>query len=284
MEKFLKIINFFIILLIFVSIPTTIRNILTPKEQIKRKSIEISSKKIQKKIYRLSDFKFILKKNPFGIKLKENSSDSEKVFMKKIFDFYILIGTVYDHSGKGYAIFMDKEGNQSIYSTGKRLSSFGKLVSVRQNKVIFEETELKLIDIKDAMRMHKAPNRNIMKIISNKREENFIKKLNNGEYLIDRQKVEEAIEHPQHLMMDARLQPVFRDGKQYGFLLKEVRRNGIYYKLGLRNNDLLLRINEFDITNPESALRAFNELKGADNIELYILRNGKQKVLRYIIK
>jgi general secretion pathway protein C len=101
---------------------------------------------------------------------------------------------------------------------------------------------------------------------------------------VDRFKVEEAIEHPQQLMTDARLQPVFRDGKQYGFVLKEVKRDGIYYKLGLRNNDILLRINEFDITDPETALRAFTQLRGADEIELYILRNGKEKRLRYIIR
>ena len=85
-------------------------------------------------------------------------------------------------------------------------------------------------------------------------------------------------------MTDARLIPNFVRGKQKGFILEEVKPDGIYHRLGLRNGDVILRINGYNISNPEAALQAFTALKGLDKIQLNIIRNGKQITLTYLVK
>jgi type II secretory pathway component PulC len=49
----------------------------------------------------------------------------------------------------------------------------------------------------------------------------------------------------------------------------------------LQDEDVLLRINEFSIDKPESALQAFTALKGMDRIQLDIVRDGAKASLTY---
>jgi general secretion pathway protein C len=288
MDRAIKIINLLIILSIIIFIPLTVRSFLTPS---KGTTVDISSKQSfdHKAVDKRHSFKYydiILKKNPFGIREAGYDEKSEEPYIGGEF---ILVGTVHDGRGHGYAVLMDSTGRQSIYCTGQEVPSAGRLVRVDSESVTIEgntSKRLELIDIEEVIKKRRDTGKRSPRIIRShqSRGDRFIKRTASGEYVVDRFKVEEAIEHPQQLMTDARLQPAFRDGKQYGFVLREVKRDGIYYKLGLRNNDVLLRINEFDITDPETALRAFTQLRGADEIELYILRNGKEKRLRYIIR
>jgi|Deesub1362B_J571_1020462.scaffolds.fasta_scaffold00036_19 general secretion pathway protein C len=287
MGRAVKIINLLIILSIIIFIPLTVRSFLTPSKETVL-DISTQGRSDQKEVdkgYSLKHYDIILKKNPFGIRELNYSRSSEEAYT--VGDL-VLVGTVHDGRGHGYAVLMDSTGRQNIYHTGQEVPSVGRLVRVDSESALIVGTtskRLKLIDIEEAIKKRKDIVKRSPRLLrSPRRIDSFIKRTASGEYVVDRFKVEEAIEHPQQLMTDARLQPVFRDGKQYGFVLKEVKRDGIYYKLGLRNNDILLRINEFDITDPETALRAFTQLRGADEIELYILRNGKEKRLRYIIR
>jgi general secretion pathway protein C len=67
-------------------------------------------------------------------------------------------------------------------------------------------------------------------------------------------------------------------------MLREVRRNGLYDSLGMQNGDVLLRINSFNISNPENALQAFTALRGMDKVQLDIIRNNNRMTLNYQIR
>jgi general secretion pathway protein C len=85
-------------------------------------------------------------------------------------------------------------------------------------------------------------------------------------------------------MTDARFIPHIVDGRQQGFTLKEVKPGGIYQSLGLQNEDVLLRINEYDISTPDKALQAFIALRGLDRADLDIVRNGSKMTMTYQIR
>lgn len=63
-----------------------------------------------------------------------------------------------------------------------------------------------------------------------------------------------------------------------------MKKGGVYESLGLEDGDILLRVNDFPITGPESALQAFNALKGMDRIELDIMRRGQRISMTYQIR
>ncbi len=94
----------------------------------------------------------------------------------------------------------------------------------------------------------------------------------------------QAIDNPSEVLIDACLQPNFIDGRQEGFILKKVKNNGIYSNLGLQDGDVLLKINDYSITNPESALQPFHAIRGLETIKVDIIRDGTRKTLTYINK
>ena len=101
---------------------------------------------------------------------------------------------------------------------------------------------------------------------------------------MDQKAVQYAIDNPTQIMTDAKLIPNMVKGKQEGFTLREVRKNGLYDSLGMQNGDVLLRVNNFNISSPESALQAFTALKGMDKVQLDIVRNNNRMTMNYQIK
>ena len=55
---------------------------------------------------------------------------------------------------------------------------------------------------------------------------------------------------------------------------EDVAEDSFYSRLGLRNGDVLQRINGLDLDSPDKALEAFTKLRDARRIELEIERGG----------
>ncbi len=290
----LKIINVLTVLLVIGLLPLILRQYLTMKTH-KVSSVEISeTKESNNRSVSLKDYSFVLRKNPFGLKgtASKTPTNLSKSQTTTSIKGYKLLGTIADNRGRGYAVIEPPSGGQQLYHVGQEVEGLGPLKEVWPGYALVGEPpkKLSLVDISElASRVSstgpapvtRSPRRTKRGLSDFNR---FIRRRGPDEYVVDRQKVEEALENPEQLMTDARLVPAFRNGKQYGFILRSVKPNGIYSKLGLRNGDVLMKINEFDITDPETALRAFNELRGADEIVLYIMRGGQKKTLRYIIE
>ena len=62
-------------------------------------------------------------------------------------------------------------------------------------------------------------------------------------YAVPREDVTEALTHLSELSMEARVVPAFREGRPVGFKLFAIRDGSLYSRLGLRNGDVLQRIN-----------------------------------------
>ncbi|WP_147447392.1 type II secretion system protein GspC [Corallococcus sp. CA054B] len=93
-------------------------------------------------------------------------------------------------------------------------------------------------------------------------------------YAVPREDVTEALTHLPELSMQARVVPAFKDGRPVGFKLFSIREESFYSRLGLRNGDVLQRINGLGLDSPDKALEAFTTLRDARRIELQIERGG----------
>ena len=103
-------------------------------------------------------------------------------------------------------------------------------------------------------------------------------------YKIEREAIEGWFENPACMMRQARIVPYFKDDKPAGFKLFAIRPNTLYSKLGLKNGDVVLRLNGVELTNPESALQAYQGLKDAKTVSMDIVRRGKPKTLKFEIE
>lgn len=105
-----------------------------------------------------------------------------------------------------------------------------------------------------------------------------------GSGIIDQRALNAALDNIGQAMTDARLLPSVKDGKVEGFRVSEVKPQGVFAAVGLKNGDVLLKINEFPIDSPEKAIQSFMTLKGQNRIKLDLLRDGAPTTLTYDIR
>ncbi|MFQ3573369.1 MAG: type II secretion system protein N [Thermodesulfovibrionales bacterium] len=226
------------------------------------------------------DYEIIVKNNlisdkkaePYEIKTTQNMPEQRVD--------YKLIGTIAGDRDFGYAILSDPKGMQEVVRIGKKIEGLGILQSVQKTKVIIKSDDgtLKDIVLSDILTIQE------LQTISPKISAEFAKQTGEKTFTVDQKRIQHAIENPNQIMTDARLLPNFVDGMQKGFVLREVKPGGIYHSLGLRDGDVLLRINEYNISNPESGLQAFMALRGLERINLDIIRGGTNTTLTYLIR
>jgi general secretion pathway protein C len=229
----------------------------------------------------ISEYSPILKNNPFGFPAGElrllgvsGAQGARKTDL-------VLIGTVAGPKELSYAIFRDSSGRQEVFKVGEPVFGLGSLSSVKMDRVMIrsgaEITELQLEDVKvKEIYKQASPSATPSSL--------FAQKIGKGAYVVDRGRLQQAISNPAQMMTDARLRPNAVNGREEGFVLSEVKPGGIYQSLGLQDGDVLLRINEYDISNPERALQAFTALKGLDRVQVDLIRQGTKMTMTYQIQ
>jgi general secretion pathway protein C len=105
-----------------------------------------------------------------------------------------------------------------------------------------------------------------------------------GNYVIDQRALNASLDNIGQAMTDARLLPSMKDGKVEGFRVSEVKPQGIFGTIGIRNGDVLLRMNDFPIDSPEKAMQSFASLKGQSRIRLDLIRDGQPTTFNYDIR
>jgi general secretion pathway protein C len=105
-----------------------------------------------------------------------------------------------------------------------------------------------------------------------------------GNYVVDQRALNAALDNIGQAMTDARLLPSMKDGKVEGFRASEVKPQGIFGTIGIKNGDVLLRMNDFPIDSPEKAIQSFASLKGQSRIKLDLIRDGQPTTFNYDIR
>lgn len=235
---------------------------------------------------RIEDYKMILTNNPFGISggeiksLNMSLNFNNKDLQNKEVDI-LLLGTASGPKELSYAIFADSKGKQEVFKIGESVFGIGILKAVRKDRV-FIKNDIRVIEIPfEELKIKEVIKGTSEKVLSNT---TFTRKIGSTHYIVAQDKIQQMIANPTQMMTDARLRPNVVNGREEGFILSEVKPGGIYSALGLQNGDILLRINEYDISDPERALQAFTALRGLDRIQLDLIRNGAKMTMTYQIK
>ena len=105
-----------------------------------------------------------------------------------------------------------------------------------------------------------------------------------GNYVVDQRALNAALDNIGQAMTDARLLPSMKDGKVEGFKASEVKPQGIFGTIGIKNGDILVKMNDFPIDSPEKAIQSFASLKGQSRIKLDLIRDGAPTTFNYDIR
>jgi general secretion pathway protein C len=295
--KNLRFINYFLLLMILLASLFMVRTIITSiagsgTEPGQNSQADASDKETTKN-KGIIHYASIVEKNPFGTPMKFSSITSpglhepEHAAEEISLNGLTLIGTVVGPDELSYAIFKGKSpsssSRQEVFAHGENVYDYGVLTEILPFAVKLTLSgkvyTIQLIESGDAGKTSGG-----MPKVSGSSKAPFSKKVGRGKYQLDRRQVQQSIENPERILTDARLLPNFKDGKQEGFIISEVVRGGLYENLGIRNGDILLNVNNLEISNPEVAIQAMSTLKGTNDINLDIIRNGKKISLDYKIR
>ncbi len=235
----------------------------------------------------LMEYAPIMKNNPFGFPGGEirplTASSSSDAGVQQPADL-VLIGTVSGPRELSYAVFKDSSGMQDVFRAGEPVYGLGKLYKVKKDSVLIRNGgKITEIPIEDIVKIKEVGNPASGAIPSHSASL-FAQRVGRRTYVVDQARLQQMIANPSQMMTDARLRPNVSDGRENGYTLSEVKPGGIYQSLGLQNGDVLLRVNEYDISNPEKALQAFSALKGLDRVQIDLLRSGARMTMTYQIK
>ncbi len=104
------------------------------------------------------------------------------------------------------------------------------------------------------------------------------------DFVIERSEIDKAMENLNQLFTQIRAVPHFQDGKAAGFRLFAIRQDSVFEKVGLKNGDVVTRINGNDLSDPARAMSLIQELRSEGRISVDVTRNRQPATLSYEIR
>jgi len=213
----------------------------------------------------LDTFAAAVEKNPFGIKGARFSVIRKETGTAADPEGLVLKGAITYRPG--FAFIESKDAIQRLFKLGDDVFGAGKLTAVYPDRVSISQDggvfELKFPAIETVASKTPAGSALPGQPQKSRREMTF-----------DREQIKKFLDNPNELLTGARLMPILRDGKQEGFVVREVKPGGFYETMGLKNEDIILRANNVELNSPGDGVKIFNMIKELDRMELDIIRKG----------
>ena len=91
----------------------------------------------------------------------------------------------------------------------------------------------------------------------------------------------QALTNIGRLARQARIVPAFKDGRAIGFKVFSIRPHSLYARIGLKNGDIVTRVNGYSVLTPERAAAAYSLIEDVEVLFVEVLRKHKLRLLRY---
>src|SRR5262245_45950803 len=104
-------------------------------------------------------------------------------------------------------------------------------------------------------------------------------------FQIDRQEVDRAMNNLNELFTQARAVPyTTAEGDPQGFRLFSIKPQSLIDRIGLKNGDIVQRVNGVEISDPSTAFSLLQDLQGHSQVRVDVLRNHQPVTLSYEIR
>lgn len=103
-------------------------------------------------------------------------------------------------------------------------------------------------------------------------------------YIIERDTLNEGLSDLSTVMSQVMVQPSVKDGQPHGFQVTSIAPGSLVMELGLRNNDVVLKINGAPIRQPEDVIGLYKQFQQLDTVRLEVERGGRPVTLTYSMR
>jgi hypothetical protein len=101
---------------------------------------------------------------------------------------------------------------------------------------------------------------------------------------LTREGIDKLLANPMDLARQTRIVPAMRDGKLSGIKLYSIRPGSVLALLGFQNGDLILTVNDGDLSSPAKALELMTALRTVKHIAVVGERAGERFAINITIK
>jgi len=194
---------------------------------------------------------------------------------------YQLVGTVTGPGIHSYAFIQEgADSKQRIYRFNDSIDG-GKIIKIFRNRILInrqgKEESLSIAAEKSTPKPAAIPS-------SRPPAGEVVKKLSANRFLVNREDAVASVGNINQFMTQARLKPYFVMGRPGGFSVSEIIPGSLLEKLGLRNHDVIKRVNGQPINKPEEVFQAYSQFQRDSNIAVEIERNNRIEVFQYEIR
>ena len=186
-----------------------------------------------------------------------------------------VVGATQDQS---YAMILDvAKRDEGLYTVGDRIMDTAVVTSIKRDEV----------------RLVRGKAEQVLRLFDEKKDRGTVTvssarptptEPDGGLLVLDRAEVDDALGNIPKLLTQARLLPNFRAGVTDGFRIFNIVPGSLFSKIGLRNGDVLHRINEIEIKDPTKFMGLFADLKNQSSITLDLVRGNERKTFEYEIR
>ena len=194
---------------------------------------------------------------------------------------YKLVGTVTGPGNRSYAIIEENANRkQKIYRFRENIDE-GKIVKVFRDRVIIKRQGVEEV-LSFTTKTKDIRPRPVASLPTPSTE--IVKKISPNRFLINREDAMASMGNINKFMTQARMKPHFVMGRPSGYSVSEIIPGSLIEKIGLRNHDIIKKVNGQMINKPEEIFQAYSQLLRDSNIEVEIERRGRSEIFRYEIR
>ena len=197
----------------------------------------------------------------------------------------LLLGTIVAEPQEFSAALIRE--NKSVkargYGIGDDLVGEATIMEIRQKVVMIKRSDgsIERIEISEEGKEPKKKKSSDSK----DKEEEGVSKTGTNQYTVDQEVFDQLIESPEKLYSQIRVVPHKDDsGEIDGYRLSGIRRKSVFYKLGVKNGDIVHTVNGKSLNSMSSAMDAYNSLSSSRNFSFEITRRRKKQTMEYEVR
>ncbi|HIJ55901.1 MAG TPA: PDZ domain-containing protein [Deltaproteobacteria bacterium] len=231
------------------------------------------------------NYRAVVDRNLFHTKEKpeENSKPPEPAQSEPLKPTRLLVklwGTVTSGEDSSYAIIEDKnKKDQNLYRIGDTIQNATVKEILREKVVLNVQGKDEVLEIE---KLEAGGGGGVSRPQPQKQEvagPPSVRRIR-----LKRSQLENALKSEEDISKQAEVKLHFTDGRQDGIILTGILPNSVYRRLGLRNGDILLGIDEADIQSAEDVSSVRQRLSSSSELTLKIKRRGRLTTMNYTIE
>ena len=221
----------------------------------------------------LSSFKVITERNLFG-SLDKASKDvnEEEIEELELTSLKIaLLGTVTGNEQNAFAVIEETDKRkQGLYKIGDSVQNATVKKILREKVVLRVGTKDEILTMEESAASRR-----------DKRREPSRSTERGRTITVNRKDIQSSLKDINKLMSEVRIRPHFKDGQSDGLSVSRIKGGSVFSKLGLRNGDIVQKINGEPINSPDEVLALYEKLKSGSRVSLEVTRKGEPKTMNY---